>query len=129
MELFKFNNSLITLVFSMKLLFNGIQDCHRRILALITIQCPIQVHVGMLNTQEVRGFSILPISNLVALIPHYDLPIWVKAHQPLLRLDQTINPATLTLFNVGSAATTQKGRSPFHPTSLATRVDDDATDT
>jgi hypothetical protein len=66
-------------------------------------------------------FSILSMPKLVALIPHYALPIQAKAYWPLLRLEQTIKPGILILFNVRRAATTQKGRSPFHPNFLSNK--------
>jgi hypothetical protein len=81
----------------------------RRIFILNTIRHPIQLHVGRTNTQGVRGVSILPNPNLIALIPNNNLPIQDKTYRPLLRLDQAVRPEIHTLFNDWTSATTQKG--------------------
>jgi hypothetical protein len=66
----------------MKLLFAyaGIQDSQKRNLILFTIRCPIQRHIGWINIQRERGYSILPILDLIVLISHNHLPIWTKTY-------------------------------------------------
>jgi hypothetical protein len=100
----------------MKLLFAlaGIQDSQKQNLILFTIPCPIQMHIGRINTHWERGYSILPIPDLIALISHNNLPKQTITYRPLLRLDQTVHSKVVILFSLWRDATTQKRGSPYH---------------
>jgi hypothetical protein len=87
-----FKLRMCNLCFPMKILFHGIWNCQGRILVLFIVPRPIQGHVGQNNTQRMRGYSILPILKLIALIPHNNLPRRAKTYRPLLRLDQDSSP-------------------------------------